>query len=92
MMFVLAIGLVVRSMVGPIERFLNMAGQQNVCAAAYAAAFVVNAGLCLLLIPRFGGYGAAASLSLALVFLTGVLFWITRRKFGFRISPFGKRD
>ena len=90
MMFVLAIGLVVRSMVGPIERFLNMAGQQNVCAAAYAAAFVVNAGLCLILIPRFGGYGAAASLSLALIFLTGVLFWITRRKFGFRISPFGR--
>ena len=91
MMYVLAIGLVVRSMVGPIERFLNMAGKQNLCAMAYAMAFVVNAGLCLMLIPRFGGYGAAASLSIALVFLTIVLFVITTRQFGFQVSPFGKR-
>lgn len=91
MMYVLAIGLVVRSMVGPIERFLNMAGKQNLCAMAYAMAFVVNAGLCLVLIPRFGGYGAAASLSIALVFLTIVLFVITTKHFGFRVSPFGRR-
>ena len=88
MMFVLAIGLVVRSAVGPIERFLNMAGQQNLCALAYAIAFAVNVALCVVLIPRFGGYGAAASVSIALVFLTGVLFWITTRRFGFRVSPF----
>lgn len=90
MMFVLAIGLVVRSAVGPIERFLNMAGQQNLCALAYAMAFAVNVVLCVVLIPRFGGYGAASSLSIALVFLTGVLFWITTRRFGFRVSPFGR--
>ena len=91
-MYVLAIGLVVRSAVGPIERFLNMTGQQNICALAYAMAFVVNGGLCLVLIPRFGSYGAAASISLALVFLTAVLFWITTSRFGFRVSPFGKRS
>lgn len=91
MMYVLAIGLIVRSAVGPIERFLNMAGQQKLCAMAYAMAFVVNAILCCILIPRFGGYGAAASISLALIFLTAVLFWITTSRFGFRVSPFGRR-
>lgn len=90
MMFVLAIGLVVRSAVGPIERFLNMAGQQNLCALSYALAFVVNVALCMTLIPRFGGYGAAASLSLSLIFLTIVLFAITRWKFGFKVSPFSR--
>jgi len=90
LMFILAIGLIVRSAVGPIERFLNMAGQQKICAIAYAAAFVVNAILCVVLIPRYGSHGAAASISLALVFLTGLLFWITKSRFGFRISPFGR--
>jgi O-antigen/teichoic acid export membrane protein len=90
LMFVLAIGLVVRAAVGPIERFLNMAGQQKLCALAYALAFAVNVALCLVLIPRFGSYGAAASASLALVFLTALLFGITRSRFGFRISPFGR--
>jgi O-antigen/teichoic acid export membrane protein len=88
LMFVMAIGLIVRSAVGPIERFLNMAGKQNLCAMAYAAAFVVNAGLCLVLIPKFGSYGAAASISIALVFLTVLLFVITSREFGIRVSPF----
>ncbi len=90
MMYVLAIGLVIRSMVGPIERFLNMAGQQNICALAYGLAFVVNVVLCIILIPPFGGYGAAASLSLALTFLTVMLLWITQKRFGLRISPFKK--
>src|SRR5207253_1313006 len=38
-MFVVAIGLVARSAVGPVERLLNMLGHQNVCALAYALAF-----------------------------------------------------
>src|ERR1700709_1240899 len=37
-MFIAAIGLVVRSAIGPVERLLNMLGHQHACALAYASA------------------------------------------------------
>ena len=90
-MFVAAIGLIVRSAIGPVERLLNMLGHQNMCALAYALAFLVNLVLCVLLVPRFGGYGAAAATSIALVFETILLFWITRNRLGFHVLAFGKK-
>jgi O-antigen/teichoic acid export membrane protein len=90
-MFIAAIGLVVRSAIGPVERLLNMLGHQHACALAYASAFVMNVVLCVLLIPRFGGHGAAAATSLALAFETVLLFWIVRRRLGLHVLAFGKR-
>jgi O-antigen/teichoic acid export membrane protein len=91
MMVVAAIGLIVRSAVGPVERLLNMSGNQNSCALAYALAFVMNLILCLILVPKFGGYGAAAATSMALTFETVLLFWITRRRLGLHVFAFGRR-
>jgi O-antigen/teichoic acid export membrane protein len=91
-MFIAAIGLVVRSAIGPVERLLNMLGHQHVCALAYASAFVMNVALCVVLIPRFGGHGAAAATSLALTFETALLFWIVRRRLGLHVLAFGKSD
>ena len=85
MMFIAAIGLLVRAAVGPVERLLNMLGQQYICAAAYAAAFVTNVALCILMVPRFGGHGAAAATSLSLTFETVLLFWIVRSRLGLHV-------
>ncbi len=90
-MFVAAIGLIARSAIGPVERLLNMSGHQNSCALAYALAFALNLILCVVLVPRFGGYGAAAATSLSLVFETVVLFWITRRRLGLHVFAFGTK-
>jgi O-antigen/teichoic acid export membrane protein len=90
-MFVAAIGLVVRSAIGPVERLLNMLGHQHICAAAYAAAFGMNVVLCLLLVPRFGGHGAAAATSISLSFETVLLFSIVRSRLGLHVLAFGKR-
>jgi O-antigen/teichoic acid export membrane protein len=90
MMFILSIGLLARAAIGPIEKLLSMIGQQRLCAGAYALAFVMNFGLCVILVPHFGGYGAAASTTLALVFETLLLFWIMRR-LGFHVLAWGKR-
>jgi O-antigen/teichoic acid export membrane protein len=89
-MFVAAVGLVVRSAIGPVERLLNMLGHQHICALAYALAFVMNVGLCVALVPRFGGHGAAAATSVSLVFETALLFWIVRRRLGLHVLAFGK--
>jgi O-antigen/teichoic acid export membrane protein len=88
-MFVAAIGLVVRSAIGPVERLLNMLGHQHICALAYALAFVMNVVLCVALVPRFGGHGAAAATSISLVFETTLLFWIVRKRLGLHVLAFG---
>jgi O-antigen/teichoic acid export membrane protein len=89
-MFVAAIGLVVRSAIGPVERLLNMLGHQYICALAYALAFVMNVVLCIALVPRFGGHGAAAATSISLTFETVLLFWIVRQRLGLHVLAFGK--
>lgn len=89
-MFVAAVGLVVRSAIGPVERLLNMLGHQHICALAYALAFVMNVVLCVALVPRFGGHGAAAATSLSLTFETVLLFWIVRRRLGLHVLAFWK--
>nr|WP_210265507.1 lipopolysaccharide biosynthesis protein [Bradyrhizobium aeschynomenes] len=89
-MFIAAIGLVVRSAIGPVERLLNMLGQQRACAMAYAAAFVMNLVLCILLVPHFGGHGAAAATSLSLAFETALLFRIVKQRLGLHVLAFGK--
>jgi O-antigen/teichoic acid export membrane protein len=91
-MFIAAIGLLVRAAIGPVERLLNMLGHQNICALAYALAFALNFALCIALVPRYGGHGAAAATSIALVFESVLLFWITRRRLGLHVLAFGKKD
>jgi O-antigen/teichoic acid export membrane protein len=89
-MFVAAIGLVVRSAIGPVERLLNMLGHQSICATAYAVSFLMNVGLCIALVPRYGGMGAAASTSLSLTFETILLFVVVRSRLGLHVLAFGK--
>ncbi|CAL74992.1 putative polysaccharide export protein, PST family [Bradyrhizobium sp. ORS 278] len=89
-MFIAAVGLVVRAAIGPVERLLNMLGQQRACASAYAAAFVLNLVLCILLVPRLGGHGAAAATSLSLAFETVLLFRIVKQRLGLHVLAFGK--
>jgi O-antigen/teichoic acid export membrane protein len=89
-MFLAAVGLVVRAAIGPVERLLNMLGHQHICAVAYAAAFAMNVVLCLALVPRFGGHGAAAATTLSLITETVLLFWIVRRRLGLHVLAFGQ--
>jgi O-antigen/teichoic acid export membrane protein len=84
-MFLLGVGLLARAAVGPVERLLNMVGQQNICAMVYAAAFVLNVVGCLLLIPRYGGIGAAIATSSALVIESILLFIVTKRRLGLHV-------
>src|SRR3954470_22695674 len=91
-MFIAAVGLVVRSAIGPVERLLNMLGHQHICALAYAMAFIMNVALCIALVPRFGGHGAAAATSIALTFESVLLFWVVRRRLGLHVLAFGNRQ
>ncbi len=85
LMFVLAVGLLARASVGPVERLLNMVGEQRICAMVYASAFVFNLVLCLLLVKRFGPLGAAIATASALVLESILLFVVTKRRLGLHV-------
>jgi len=90
LMFVLAVGLLARAGVGPVERLLNMVGEQRSCAAIYALAFITNLALCFLLIPHFKLYGAAVAISAAMMFESAMLYLVTKRKLGLHVFVWRK--
>jgi O-antigen/teichoic acid export membrane protein len=91
LMFILAIGLLARSAIGPMERLLNMLGQQRACAMACASAFATNLALCFVLIPIFGAAGAAIATACALLVETAALFTVARHRLGFQVFIWGRK-
>ncbi len=66
-MFILVVGFLLRSSMGPAEFLLNMLGEQRLCAAVLATTAVLDIALNLALVPRFGMLGAATATSISLV-------------------------
>jgi O-antigen/teichoic acid export membrane protein len=91
LMFILAIGLMARASVGPVERLLTMLGEQRICAAIYAVAFTLNLVLCIALIPRIGVEGAAVATSTALILESVMLFYVTKRRLNLHAFVWGHR-
>jgi O-antigen/teichoic acid export membrane protein len=91
LMFILAIGPLARATVGPVERLLNMVGEQRACAVVYASAFAANIALCVVLIPLFGGAGAAFAISGAMVLEAALLFGVARDRLGLHAFVWRKR-
>jgi O-antigen/teichoic acid export membrane protein len=86
---VLLVGLLARASIGPVERFLVMVGQPGLCAAVYAAAFAVNIGAGLALIPFFGPMGAGIATSTALIAESILLFVFTKQRLGLHVFYWG---
>jgi len=91
LMFILAVGLLSRAAVGPVERLLNMLGEQRACALVYAVAFAANLGLCVLLIPPFGALGAAIATASAVLVESILLFFVTKRRLGLHVFVWGRQ-
>jgi O-antigen/teichoic acid export membrane protein len=89
LMFILAFGMISRAAIGPVERLLNMLGEQRACALVYAAAFAINIVLCLILIPRYGATGAAIATTSAVVAESLMLFFATRYRLGLHVFIWG---
>ncbi|HEY0567208.1 MAG TPA: polysaccharide biosynthesis C-terminal domain-containing protein, partial [Xanthobacteraceae bacterium] len=90
LMLILAVGLLARASVGPLERLLSMLGEQRVCALIYGTAFALNLVLCLTLIPRLGLEGAAIATSAALVVESILLFLATKIRLGLHAFIWGR--
>ena len=85
-MFVLAIGFLMRASMGPAEFMLNMLGEQTLCALVLVAAAVLDAALCLALVPVYGMLGAAIATSTALTAAALMNYIVARRRLELEIS------
>ena len=85
-MFVLAIGFLVRASMGPAEFILNMLGEQQLCALVLVFSAILDVALCFALVPVFGMIGAAVATSVALITAAIMNYAVARRRLELEIS------
>ncbi|MGI9365712.1 MAG: lipopolysaccharide biosynthesis protein [Rhizobiaceae bacterium] len=90
LMFILVLGILARASIGPAESVLTMSGNQNVCALVYGLTLFLNILLNIMLIPKFGLYGAAVATTLAMGFEAGALYSLTLRRLGIHMFVLAK--
>ena len=81
-MLLLAGGIVLQALAGPVRYLLAMAGQERAMAAVMVAAAVINIALNLLLVPPHGMMGAAAATVFSGLFFTLALATVAWRRLG----------
>jgi O-antigen/teichoic acid export membrane protein len=82
LLFLLVVGVVARSAVGPAESLLTMTGNENICAFVYAMTLALNIALSVLLIPAFGLWGAAIATTASMVFEAAALSFTVWKRLG----------
>ncbi|MGO8181905.1 lipopolysaccharide biosynthesis protein [Rhizobium leguminosarum] len=87
-MAILLAGILAKSLVGPAETLLMMAGKQNLCVALYAGALTANVGLNLALIPHYGIEGTAIATASAMAVEAILLHVAVRRTLGIVLFAF----
>jgi O-antigen/teichoic acid export membrane protein len=88
LLFLLVIGVVARSAVGPCESLLTMTGNQNICAFVYAMTLGLNIALSVMLIPVFGLWGAAIATTASMVFEAAALSFTVWKRLGIVMAIF----
>ncbi|MCB1506648.1 MAG: lipopolysaccharide biosynthesis protein [Hyphomicrobiaceae bacterium] len=85
-MFVLVIGFLFRSAMGPAEFLLNMLGEQALCATVLSFTALLNIALNFALVPNFGLMGAATATALSLVTAAVMNYIVVRRRLDIEIG------
>jgi len=85
-MFVLVIGFLIRSAMGPAEFLLNMLGEQVLCATVLAFSALLNIALNFVLVPAFGIIGAATATAISLATASLMNYVVVRRRLGIEIG------
>lgn len=88
---ILALGQLVNAAMGSVGLLLNMTGYERDTMRGVAIAAVVNVALNLILIPRFGIEGAAASTAITLMTWNIILRSAVIARLGIESSAFGSR-
>jgi O-antigen/teichoic acid export membrane protein len=83
---ILALGQLINTAAGPLGQVINMSGRQYLSLCNNALVATLNVGACLILIPRYGMAGAAASTAGALTLVN--LIKLVEVRILFRAHPF----
>lgn len=86
-MFALVVGLLARSLAGPLQGLMIATGQQNTAALAMGAAVALNIAFNLLLIPVYGLVGAAIATAISFSAESLLLFVIAKRILSTPVAP-----
>jgi O-antigen/teichoic acid export membrane protein len=78
-MIILLAGILMRALAGPAQSLLIVTGHQGVAAVILGITVFINAGMNLLLIPRYGLPGAAAATAIAFAFESIATMIMARR-------------
>lgn len=88
LMAILFAGILSKSLVGPGEVLLSMAGRQNLCVLLYTVTLLASIALNVSLIPRFGLTGAAMATAFAMMIEAILLHIAVRRTLGIVLFAF----
>ena len=80
---ILSVGQLINAATGTVAMLLNMTGHERDTALAVGVSAVLNIGLNVLLIPRFGLEGAAAATALGTLVWNVLLSYFVYRRLGF---------
>jgi O-antigen/teichoic acid export membrane protein len=89
-MGILLVGILAKSLVGPAETLLMMAGKQNLSVGLYAIALTTNVTLNILLIPHLGITGTAIATASAMAVEALLLHLAVRYTLGFVLFAFAQ--
>ncbi len=85
-MFVLAVGHLVRASVGPADTVLSLLGEQKWIAVIFVISAMLGVTLSFLLVPRHGIFGAAMASSMACICAAGASYLVARWRLGLKMS------
>lgn len=89
-MIILFFGILAKSLIGPGETLLTMAGRQTVCMLVYAGALAANLTLNIILIPIYGIEGAAVATAGAMTIEAILLFFVIKSHMGITMFALGQ--
>lgn len=85
-MFVLVVGFLFRSAMGPAEFLLNMLGEQALCASVLVVTAILNIALNFALVPHYGMIGAASATAISLATAALLNYVVVRRRLDIEIG------
>lgn len=89
-MLILFFGILAKSLIGPGEVLLTMAGKQRICMYVYAGALASNLSLNIMLIPIYGIEGAAFATAGAMTIEAILLFIVIKSHLGISMFALGQ--
>ncbi len=84
-MFILIIGFLFRSEMGPAEFLLSMLGEQKLCATLLLSAALLNVALNIALVPAYGSISGVSATALSLMAAASLNALVVWRRLGIQM-------